>query len=254
MSELKKNLNNESELYKNVLFIWLPKVAGTSIFKVLEKYGCQKLKRKCLYENFENKGWVTFSHVSVLKLLKRKYVDKKFFDSAFKFAFVRNPWDRMVSLYHYRGYDNIMSFEDFVYLIKLKQKRQKMLLGKLFTKFLYVSPIVSKVTAKVLCRYKKIAWPLPEVGLYNVLELSQANPQSKWLYDEKRNLIVDFLGYYENLDKDIETCFQKMGLNEKLDIYNTSVHKDYKLYYTDETINLVADIYKEDIENFGYEF
>ena len=65
-----------SVLLGSVLFIAVPKTAGTSIATILRNHG--------------GKG---FGHTTVYE-----YPD---LDKLFKFAFVRNPWDRFVSAYNH---------------------------------------------------------------------------------------------------------------------------------------------------------
>jgi hypothetical protein len=74
---------NYSEKH-NVLFVHIPKNAGTSILDSLE------IKNAKHYP------------LSVLQ----GYMDKETFDNAIKIAVVRNPWERMVSYYRYRQLKN----------------------------------------------------------------------------------------------------------------------------------------------------
>jgi len=41
---------------------------------------------------------------------------------------------------------------------------------------------------------------------------------------------------------------------DKVPVTNKTVHRHYTTYYNDETIEAVANEYREDIENFGYQF
>jgi len=55
------------------------------------------------FAQFQNKrnGTVSFGHLSINKLLSLGIIDKEYFDKSFKFAFVRNPYDRLFSIYNY---------------------------------------------------------------------------------------------------------------------------------------------------------
>jgi hypothetical protein len=87
------------------IFIHNYRVAGTSIRKSLEKY----VKRPLLRRFFEEIGvgnklshhkWETFpAHIKAKEL--RRILPADLYDTFYKFAFVRNPWDWQVSLYHY---------------------------------------------------------------------------------------------------------------------------------------------------------
>ena len=68
----------------NILFVHIPKNAGTSILDCLEIEDAQHYP------------------LSVLQ----GYMDKETFDNAIKIAVVRNPWERMVSYYRYRQLKN----------------------------------------------------------------------------------------------------------------------------------------------------
>ena len=64
----------------------------------------------------------------------------------------------------------------------------------------------------------------------------------------------DFVGRYENLQEDWEKVCQKLGMYEDLQYLNVGKHLPYKEYYTDESIEKVSELYKEDIEIFNYKF
>jgi len=141
------------------------------------------------------------------------------FNDFYKFAFVRNPWDLQVSMYHfilreptsstYSQVSQLGSFEAFIeWVIKTPAPYPK---G------------ITKLQQQMLC-------------------------------DEEGNLLVDFVGRYETLHQDFELICQKLGIPEKLPHLNKSQHNDYRSYYNDYTQNLVAEHFKLDIELLGYAF
>jgi hypothetical protein len=199
---------------RECLFIWVPKCAGTSIFNVLEKHGCLKLKYLPHALRFQNKGSVTFGHISVESLEERRIVSQQYLDRAFKFGFARNPWSRMVSLWSYLSKAGIprkdISFEEFL---------------------------------------EMVVAGVPPVGPYNRKGLSQTRPVSEWLQEG----LVDFVGRVER-PEDFEDLRDHLGIQESFPVMNTSSHGEYRQYYTKKTRKIVARLYAEDIQRFRYTF
>jgi hypothetical protein len=141
------------------------------------------------------------------------------FDDYFKFAFVRNPWDRLVS-----------TFFD----------KTKKVVG-------------TKYEIPYYARYRDASFSEFVRSLTNV-DLSSADRHIKeQVQSIPKN--VDFVGRFENLQKDINYVCDKVGLpHQKLPYENKTDHKPYWKYYDDETRQIVAKKYKNDIETFGYEF
>ena len=75
--------------------------------------------------------------------------------------------------------------------------------------------------------------------------------QHKFITDNNGNIIVDFIGRFENLYNDFKKAFGLDLINYKI---NSSKHNDYKEYYDSETKSLVEECYKKDLELFKYEF
>ena len=146
--------------------------------------------------------------------------NQEFDQRAFKFCFVRNPYDRAVSLYFYLkkigDVHHKLSFKGFV---RVLQNRA-----------------------------------IPEIGLYNRQELSQCNSQVRWLKNRKRELLVDFIGRFENIEKDFKKLCSELGTKGQLPHVNRTEHTHYKNYYDDETKRIIANIYAEDLEQFSYAF
>jgi hypothetical protein len=73
--------------------------------------------------------------------------------------------------------------------------------------------------------------------------------------DDKGEVIVDFIGRYENLQKDWNVVCEKIGICEKLPWINKRRNKkSYTEFYDDKTMNIVYEMYKKDIEYFEYGF
>jgi hypothetical protein len=76
--------------------------------------------------------------------------------------------------------------------------------------------------------------------------------QKTYICDQDDNLLVDFVGRYENLEQDFKTICGRIGIQAELPMLNVHKTKPYQEYYTAETIELVRKTFAPDIEMFGY--
>lgn len=207
---------------RDVLFLWVPKCAGMSVYRTLVRYGCIEERWDRPFLPFRNRGIATFGHVDVPGLIEKGVVSRRYFDRAFKFAFVRNPFDRLVSLFFY---------------LKKIQREDVAQIGS-FEEF---------------CRHLD-ARGFPPVGLYNFRGLSQANPMSDWLLDREGKLLPDFLGRHETLREDFASVCRTIGIQEQIPHENKSEHRPYRDHYTPATRAIVEKLYRQDLDRFGYSF
>jgi chondroitin 4-sulfotransferase 11 len=146
----------------------------------------------------------------------RGTVDPVRWDSYYKFAFVRNPWDRLVS--RHRMCMEVMGNRFQTYVRNNHPE---------FSDFI-------------------------RNGNSNALSRTGCN-QLDYITDDNGNVLVDFIGRYENLEEDFRNM-DLAGCAVKLPHINKSTHSDYRNYYTDETREIVAQRFAKDCEFFGYQF
>jgi hypothetical protein len=150
---------------------------------------------------------------------------KRDFDNYFKFAFVRNPWDRLVSAFHFLkrgGFDEVD-----------RQWAQKHLS--------HCTDFESFVRD----------WVDPE----NIWSKVHFMPQTYFICIDDTPAL-DFIGRYETLELDFEYVQTRLGIKCHLTALNRTqpVTRDYRSYYSDKTRDIVADTYSNDIATFGYCF
>jgi len=213
---------------ENVVFIRPPKIGGTSIALALGLRGYAKV----LKTTTEVSGWAQFGHMHYPTLVKMGLVGEEFDKSAFKFSFVRNPYDRLVSMFFY--------YKQWWLISRRTGKRTKRWENK-FETFLD------------FCRHID-SGPIPPLGAYTMKHnkkhiQSGYNPQYLWF----EGLELDFLGRFEKMDEDYEKLSGILGIPYvKLPKVRTSKHDHYEKYYCPESLEIVNRIYGEDFERFNY--
>ena len=186
-------------------FIKPNKIAGTSIVNIL----ATSLEFDNSLRAVDKGDHQTFRQLEQVISIKEYYV----------FSFVRNPWDRLVSMFRYLK-------EIEVPKRKKENKPYDVTLETMHFKEYIKSSDVFK-------------------------------PRSFYDFFKNKNNKIDlnFIGKFENLDKDFEKVKKELNLNfKKIPHKNKSKHKHYTEYYNDETKQIVAKKYAKDIEHFGYEF
>lgn len=188
---------------KKILFIHVPKTGGSTIrFILKKKYPSAKII---------SDQW---KHSSINDYIKEGYN----IDDYFKFAFVRNPWDRLLSNYFFR--------------IQLLQ---------------------SEVTASV--RFRDWVINSKTRKGHSFLDTGEMYKTQLSYMTLNKTQKVDFIGRYENLQQDWNfICDQLQIKKQKLPHKNKSSHSSYMNYYSEDTVNIVGEYFKEDVENFGYKF
>lgn len=199
---------------RKLIFFHIPKVAGFSIEKFLYPV---EMDYRIFHENvvYGLHNGKMAQHLDYEGLLP--YVGQEFMDEAFKFAFVRNPWDRLHSAFSYLKPHYIKSFGSFEGFVK--NACEQVVKGK-------YGP-----TAHI-------------------------KPQYDYLVDKNGKSVLNYIGKYESLAESFDILKGMIGIEGKLPHLNRSGLKSetYQEAYTPETIALVANAYKKEIDYLGYKF
>jgi hypothetical protein len=147
------------------------------------------------------------------------------FATLFKFAFVRNPWDRLVSAHAHFERDErallerlrLPSFSDFVRFALRPSTEQH-----------------------------------ERVALWQAI----GRPQLESLIGLRGELLVDFVGHFENLEADFELALQQMDLPAVQLPHKRRSQRiaDYRSAYSDELAELVGRHFADDLAAFSYSF
>ena len=207
-----------SHKYK-FIFIHITKCAGTSITCAMSPYlgeddiilGTTPEGKKLQEEWMKTNGL----HKHATAKEAKKVLGDEIWHSYFKFSFVRNPWDMLVSTYHWWLKT---SWDDDRYTGK------KIKAMKDFEEY-----VLSPLCRKKGCR--------------------------DFVVDDNGKIIVDFIGRLESIEKDFAYVCSKIGLAKiKLPRHNISKHEKYTRYYNNQSKMLVAKLFQSDLETFKYSF
>ena len=149
-------------------------------------------------------------HISVRQL--QPVLPSEQWDEYFKFAFVRNPFDRFVSTCFFL-------------------RRNQPGMEQHATVFMKQALRTPRFRQRILVQ-----------------------PQSGLLTDESGRVALDYVGRFESLQQSCDHVFDRIGLpRAELAKRNASTHGEYSGYYDDWLRRAVAEFYRPDFENFGYQ-
>lgn len=192
---------------KKVIFIHIPKNAGTSV---------------SFFFTGEKQSNPHHTDLAILDEIKQgKYTEY------FKFSIVRNPFDRIVSIFQYyvNGGNGLWYDKE---------------IGVIFSRIGFTALLLllrQNELSKIIPRYQQELYP-------------HFLPQYKYIYDDSGELLLDYIGTYEKLPEHMQHIGKKFNIEGEFPHKLKSSHSPYRDYYTQELIDIVANQYQRDIELF----
>ena len=250
---MRKSLKITKDLTNKIgILIHVPKTAGRSFGKVFIK----------------DDLYVRSRHATALFLKNNQFEDRENdWDRLYKIAWVRNPWERVLSLWKFRYHRERatsmhISKEEMVKNLNSIHKQNKDMLKiekEIIEGYTYIDDFkfwlfnYDMQIPKMFCRDDP----------YN------RNPLTSLTYvsDLDENIIVDFIGRFEHLDEDVDKLNKKFNHNYKVPrivehdkslgrrlFLDRGFGTNYQDYYDDESREYIAEVCKWEIEKFNYKF
>lgn len=188
---------------RGCLFIHVPKVAGTAVLEALGKRSGGR----------HHLPWYVY-----------RAADPVFFDRAFKFAFVRNPWDRVHSAWAYLSHGG--------------NRTSDMPLAAVVKSFGTFDRFVTEGLGTGILRNHPLFLP-----------------QAEFVLGFDGHPVVDFLGRYENLAADFRTVAERLGLDPALPRRNAtdpSPHGRAPGALSGRSCTILRALYAQDFERLHY--
>lgn len=203
----------------NFLFIHVPKTGGNSIQSILSDYSEDEIVASEFYHDNKERFEISGIHPSLRKHSRikdyRALLDRKLYDRLFKFSTIRNPWERLISLYFTPSSNRTdWSREIFLRLVERTDPVEQ-----------YIAlpdSLWSRVSGKVMAPIDRD---------------------------------LDYLIRYENLDDDFRKVCVQSGLPEmSIPTFNKSKRAHYSEYYDDALVDVIYKKFRQEIDWAGYTF
>jgi hypothetical protein len=205
---------------KRFLFIHVPKTGGNSIFQALREYSDERIITPGpVQDGIERFGTVNDAYPTIVKHSSlsdhQGVLAPDVFRSLYKFAILRNPWERMISWF-------------FSPHRQLPQKDRRHWHGAAWNREKFL----------VFLRRRQ------PTRHYTCLAASPTLSHD-----------LDFLMRFEQLDEHFAEVCRRLDIPARpLPKYNRSIREHYSHYYDDELQTLVGEMFREEVEFGGYRF
>ena len=206
------------------IFIWVPKAAGTSMFRWLNSavalrfLNHVRVIESLPIDEIEKIKALTFGHMCIDSVVDYGYLRPESLQKTFSFAFVRNPYTRVVSVWRY--------------LIRQGVVPHDWGLDR------FVSQLVRQN---------------PRAGLFNEISLSHGAPMTNWIFQE-RWPGPHQIYHFEELSESISQLAEKLGVKERFPAENVGSYARGEISLGHKTLTKLQSYYRLDFENFGYSY
>jgi hypothetical protein len=214
----KSSIEAPSNSTDNLLFLRIPKNASSSIMQMLGTRNVVKKYEKKLQESLDKNIYKDLFDATHARPHELKEVISGVELNCFSFAVVRNPWDRVVSMYHFGkkmglakvfGYRNRSSFVDFCEALELHAGDRSFIPA-----------------------FKQTEWTHGCIEPTEILR-------------------------FENIAEDFRKMVTKHNinyLNFHLPHINSTNHKPYRDYFNSNTQKIIKKVFEEDCDLLKYVF
>ena len=155
-------------------------------------------------------------HESAQRIIER--IGSQSWEKKFTFTFVRNPYARVVSEYFTFGPGTVCD-------------------------------------SKTHFRHWARCFFSAELYPYKNLLRNRWN-QVQYITNNEGKILVDFVGKLENIEEDMRVVCERLNIPFSYvpHLNKARVSHDYREYYNDKTREVVGNWFREDLEQFGYDF
>lgn len=227
--------------YKCV-FIHIPRTGGQSVEHFfLDLVGLTWEMRAPLllrYNPDPARGPERLAHLTASEYVSFGYLEENQFKSFYKFSFVRNPWDRIVSEYRYRRHARRGDFKSFLFR-NLPTAGMNDQYRHILPQYEFIFDENGDRLVDYIGRFEKLQTDFDLICKHLGIAVT-ALPHVNASSDAGK---VGHPFSIKVLKKTVRGLFS-----------GNEVHKCYTEYYDDESREFVSVLYKKDIEAFGYTF
>ena len=223
------------------IFIHIPKTAGTSLIKIFSDKNPQRKKHNpAPFSHDDYKFDPPPPHLRAQDYVKHGLVTKEVFDSYFKFSFVRNPWDRIISEYKYRGHIRKYPFKEYLFE-HLPKPEWSDLYCHIIPQYDFLFDDQGNKLVNFIGKFETLQTDFEQI-------CARLNLPAQKLIHENASLSI-FRRRDNNLIQVLKSISVLMSINTRRNSF-----KSYQAYYDDESREFVSRLYKNDIETFDYHF
>jgi len=232
--------------HHKTIFVHIPKCAGQSVeMAFLADLGLGWETRAPLLlrpNDRRDLGPPRLAHLVAADYVNCRYTPQEMFDSYFKFAIVRNPWTRAVSLYRHLGLD--MPFRDFVADWLSDQFARPAVAESYWfvrpqTEFVFSG---DALLVDEVIRFEALAEQFPRIAAAAALLSPLPHVNRTGDLGAQRASAKPWLSRLRG------TARSRFGRSRHIH------HDDWRDYYTDEAAEGIARLYHADTAAFGYAF